>query len=433
MNRTRHITFFFFTLLLGLVKILPAQVAVDSSLAGLPVNYIIIHGNDRTRDQVILREMKQQKGAPLDLALVEEDQKRILNLQLFNRVIIIGEPYKEGVLLRVVVTEMWYIYPFPILYINEKDWDKLSYGAGISHMNFRGNNETLSLAFWLGWDPGLRLDYMNPWFGGGLKLYTNLSLSLNKIRSKHFQNRVDERHSIASWTIGRRFGYHTLLSLDLGARRVSFSPAVEGGTLSEKGTDTYAWTGLRLQLDHRDLFEYPHKGWLVALGAVKNGLPGKAVDYWRFAGDLRAYLPLPRKMTLAFRNAAALSRGTVPIYDMLYLGYSERIRGHFTDRIEGTNRYIASAALRFPLLPIRYVNLADYPYLRNLKFGISMGIFADAGLVWQRYEDPALRKMIAGYGVGLHFHLPYVNLIRFELAFDEQRQHEYVLDLFTAF
>jgi len=410
-----------------------AQISIDSTLAGLPVNTIVIHGNDRTKAIVITREMKQKIHQKLNLSLIDEDIKRLNNLHIFNRVIILAEPYMGGVLLRIIVTEMWYVYPYPILYINEKDWKKFSYGAGISHLNYRGMAETLGFSFSLGYNPGFDFIYANPWFANDLKLYTKVTLSLHKSRSKHYQNNVNENQVALNWTIGKRFGFHTLLCFDFGGRRVSYSPAVPFSTLSTNGVDIFPKAGIRFQWDRRDLSEYPHKGWLVAAGIKQNGIPGRNIDYSRWATDLRLYLPVSKTITLALRNAALLSTGTVPTYDRIYLGYNERIRGHLNERIEGECRLVSSASIRFPLLPVRYFSIADYPFLSNLKFGISMGLFADAGVIWNQTEKPELKKTLAGYGVGLHFHLPYVNLIRLELAFDEQRKSQYILSMYTAY
>jgi outer membrane protein assembly factor BamA len=134
-------------------------------------------------------------------------------------------------------------------------------------------------------------------------------------------------------------------------------------------------------------------------------------------------------MTLALRTKTNLSSGKIPIYDRVYLGYSERIRGHFFEKFEGENMAIASVVFRMPLLPIRYFNLRDISYLSNLKFGISLGFFIDTGLTWFQQDKIRASMLQSGYGMGIHLHLPYVNLLRFELAFDEESRGELIVDL----
>jgi outer membrane protein assembly factor BamA len=126
-----------------------------------------------------------------------------------------------------------------------------------------------------------------------------------------------------------------------------------------------------------------------------------------------------------------MTNGEIPLYDRIYLGYSERIRGHFFDVIEGENRTIGSLAFRFPILPVRYFSISEMPQLSNLQFGISGGLFIDTGSIWFQNENPLNKKWVSGYGLGLHFHVPYVNVLRFELAFDEKGHHQWILDLFV--
>ena len=123
--------------------------------------------------------------------------------------------------------------------------------------------------------------------------------------------------------------------------------------------------------------------------------------------------------------------GNIPVYERKYIGYSERIRGHFDHVSEGENRFLTSAVFRFPILPVRFFNLQNLPQLTNLKFGISMGFFIDSGLTWFQGQKLNNSMLMTGYGVGLHFHLPFINVLRAEIAFDEMGNHQYIIDLYV--
>jgi outer membrane protein assembly factor BamA len=151
-------------------------------------------------------------------------------------------------------------------------------------------------------------------------------------------------------------------------------------------------------------------------------------DYLFYGFDTRAYVPLGRT-TLAFRLASDVSHGKIPLYDRLYIGYNERVRGHFFEAFEGENRALASAAFRIPLIPVRYVDLGDQPQMMNLKFGLSLGFFIDTGTVWFQSEDIKDLKFQTGYGLGLHMHLPYIHVLRFEMAFNERGRKQFILDM----
>ena len=98
---------------------------------------------------------------------------------------------------------------------------------------------------------------------------------------------------------------------------------------------------------------------------------------------------------------------------------------------EGENRALGSVAFRMPLIPLRYYHLDDVPQLQNLKFGMSMGIFADTGVIWFQ-KDRIDRSMFqSGFGFGLHFQLPYLQVLRLEMAFDEKWNRQFIVDIFV--
>jgi outer membrane protein assembly factor BamA len=423
----RYLSFIF---LFGLKGVLFAQTYIDSSLVGRPIVSIEIAGNQTTKSSIILREMTHKETDSLDLDIIEMDRKRIQSLNLFNRVIIIGQPDNQGVGLLVSVTEQWYIIPYPILHINEKDWGKISYGFGIRHLNFRGRAETISFEGNLGYNPKVELEYTNPWIAGRHNLLTSINCFYKRKMSKHYEDKnVNENHIGGNWTLGKRWGHHFYTMLYLGYRKISFSTPIPGQTHSPSGTDRFPILGIGLYWDYRDLSEYPHSGWRLSLYASKAGYGSLPVNYSWTGMETRKYFPIFNQATLAFRTLLHLSQGKVPLYDRIYLGYSERIRGHFFETVEGENRALAGLVFRFPLIPIRYYDLSDMEYLTDLKFGISMGLFADTGLVWFQNEEIKSNKLISGYGFGLHFHFPYIHVLRLDLAFDEEGNTEFIVDL----
>jgi len=399
---------------------------------------IEVNGNIKTKDYIILREMRLKPGDCVRLRQIEEDRKRLQNLGLFTRVEMKLKQSPQGIILIVNVTERWYFFPFPILFINERDWSKLSYGAGMVNTNFRGRGESLQTAFWLGYNPGVVFRYFNRWFGDHWRLFTSLDLFKIRVRSRSLQvESFDEERRGISWVLGRRFDYYTYLSIGLGYQLLSVSPPVEGRTLSPSGRDHLPAVELIFKYDSRDLWEYPHKGWNIKIWGKKTGWKGMEANYSKYGLDIRRYLPLTTKTTLALRGKTVLSRGRIPIYDRVFLGYEERIRGYFNRRSEGENLLLGMIELRFPLKGISYFTWESAPFLkdyfRNLKFGISAGIFLDTGDVWFQNQQLRRRRFHTGFGFGLHFHLPYIDLLRLEYALNEDLKGEIISEVGVAF
>ena len=88
-------------------------------------------------------------------------------------------------------------------------------------------------------------------------------------------------------------------------------------------------------------------------------------------------------------------------------------------------------------MKIGYFNLPLISGLENytsqLKFGISAGIFYDTGTVWFQNQKLAVDGFYSGFGFGIHFHLPYVDVLRVECGFNHQKDVQIIVDLGMAF
>ena len=84
------------------------------------------------------------------------------------------------------MSEQIYFLPFPVLFINDRDWDKVSWGVGFVHSNFLGRTEKFAGIFWTGYNPALHIAYSNPWIGKKYNLLTKVELFYARIKNKHY-------------------------------------------------------------------------------------------------------------------------------------------------------------------------------------------------------------------------------------------------------
>ena len=416
---------------------------VDSNFVNIKwstqIRDIIIDGNEKTKPEIILREMTLKPGSEFHELEVERDRLRISNLGIFNRVEIDAVPTNTGVILLVSVSEMWYIFPYPIIFRNERDWGKISVGAGLLHNNFRGRKEIIDFSFWLGFNPSVRLRYTNPWILGKLKFYTSFSLFVRRVRNLTFtaiDSSVNENQVGFNWKIGKRFGHFTYVDVNFGYRRLTLSPAQPEFSLSSDGRDHLPQIGFSFTNDRRDLWEYPHRGHYINVWARKTGFFSESVDYFRYGADLRKYIPIGQA-TLALRSKVNLSEGKIPVYDQVHFGFLNRIRGHFSRRLSSENLLMGSAALRFPIRKITYHDWGPFQsmgqYGSNLRLGVSGALFVDTGALWLQGDELTTDHFVTGWGAGLHFFLPYQNLLRVEYGFNEDWDGQLIIDLLVAF
>ncbi len=450
---------------------LPANAQEEEEKAPREVRYHIadirITGNRKTDKDVILREMKTHVGDTVTLDMLQYDLRRIESLGLFSRVQMGAEQSEKGMVLVIDVTEQLYVIPWPIIYFNDRDYrlEKLSFGAALIHMNFRGRAENVQVAGWLGYNPGLYWSYLNPWFGGERRIFMETKFFLYRFRNKSFDiidEKVTEKRVGASVRLGKRFTLKNSASIEFDYSQLRLDPAVPGQTLHPDGTDRVPTLRLRFIRNSRDLAWYPSRGIFLRAQYSKSGMFGdQFIDYSRLRFDFRTYFPLPRKMIFAMRFNVDLSQGILPIYDRLFFGYDYRVRGYFPIRVEGENRGLFSTELRFPLVPVRYISLENTrlgAYGKNLEFGISASFFFDTGTLWIQKRNREFYDMTTpggdplhplhsgvfglqtrpetwyrGFGFGLMFHLPYVRILRVELAYDAELNRELIFDTGVAF
>ncbi|MBN1352931.1 hypothetical protein JXJ21_26310 [candidate division KSB1 bacterium] len=393
---------------------------------------IEVLGNKKTRNYIITRELKLKPGSYATADDIEMECKRIQNLRLFTRVEVSSMHQDDGIILIFIVTEKLYIFPYPLFFRNERSWKKLSYGAGLSYYNFRGRNESLNGEFWAGYNPTLTFAYKNPWFGGNSKLYARFDIYKGTFQNNSLNiESFKEKRTGTGLTLGKRFGFHTYFDFGMSYIELKTTAKQAVYTLNASGIDRWLTYRLQFRVDTRDLYEYPHKGVNLQLYAQKSGHENSAINFSFYGFDFRSYLPLARRWTLALRSAVDLSRGRIPVYSHLFLGYSERIRGYFYDQAEGENRVIGGAGIRFPLTKITYHTFfQDTPfrdYYRNLKFGISGEFFVDTGMVWMQQSEFNARNLMTGYGAGIHFHLSYIDVLRLEYGISDSGAGQWIL------
>jgi outer membrane protein assembly factor BamA len=415
--------------------------AVSSTMQPVTIDHIVIRGNQVTKDYVILREMSLKPGDTLSLKAAEYDKNRIYSLGLFNRVELSYDVEDHGATLYVDVNERWYIFPYLVLGFKDRDWDKLYYGLGILHDNFRGRNEKVSASFALGYDPFFALRYQNPILSLESNLFLSSRIYYSRERNKSLVSEAsgpnfDEDEYGLEGTLGKRFGLFQSLSLTLGYGVLIVSQNRVERTLSPSGRDAFISAGLAFSHDTRDLAQYPSRGAYLGVSFSKYGLGESVVNYYRINFDSRTYVPVLEAVTLAGRLFVNLAGGgSVPNYGHVYFGYEERIRGHFKEVHEGEDILGSSLELRVPIIPVRFVKVGAIPIpeFSVWRLGVYAALFGDAGKVWYRSDSFNLDSLVRGYGVGLNFLLPYSGVFRIEYALNEVRRGEFIFDISSSF
>ncbi len=411
------------------------------------VDYVLLSGNDITKDDVILREMSLKPGKTFTSEKYKNDLLSIYNTGLFNKVEIIPIPSTDkSILLNVDVQERWYILPLPTGGLEDGEWKKIWGAVNIRWDNFRGRNERLSVYIRLFYNPSLSLSYYVPWIGEKLHLFAlaggswartrNKSLStLGKENGTNTLTYSDENYEniqyrgelIAGKFLTRRFNVFTVFKYNY-LRVTSYAP---DRTLSPTGVDKYLILGAGCEYDSRDVIEYATKGYYLHSAYERYGLLDKYTNFGRFHLNSQSFIPFylvkDYYISIASKLYSSIAVGAVlPIYNREFLGYSdEYIRGWKGQAFEGDDKLTLYNEIRIPLFEPRYIDakqiilLRDLPIIKKmaLKHGLYFTVFYDMGTVWFKNQNIFKQKFLNGAGIGLNFIAPFGYVFRLDWEF----------------
>lgn len=430
------------------------SIEVRSSSGTIYVGEIVLAGNETTKDEVILREMRTKEGKPLDVEVLKRDLEKIYNTGLFTKVDVTPVPLSnDSMNLVITVEESFYLIPVPQGGIKEGDLRKIWAGLNVKWRNFRGMNETLGLSFGIFYEPFVKASYSNPWIGSD-KYFISTSVGYSQryihdiyylppgtIVDKDTVPKYSSESFDVSGTFGRFINPNLSVSATVGYNLFHAEQFIEGRTLTPDGQDTYLSVRASSNLDSRDLFSYPSNGALGNIQLIKYGF-GNHINFNRFSLEARKYVPIIPfdDYTIIFASKVVNSiswGGNVPPYLKEQFGYGETIRGWGATVFEGDNKLGFSAEFRFPIIKPNYLKGTDIPIVKKIsmlsklsyKYGLYFTTFYDVGGVWDKNENFYNTQFRSGYGVGLNAILPFNLVGRMDLCFSKRETGKYYVEL----
>lgn len=408
------------------------------------VDSIKISGNKITEPYVILEELTFDRGDTISRKDLDFNRERIYSLGIFTRVELLIEPNYPYSNISINIEESWYIWPIPFVDLKDKDFNKIVYGIDLSVNNFRGKNESLGFRFATGYDTEFKIRYNVPRLLKKEKVFMNLEMSYSKstnkseIASNILGKEFDQRVGVAQIAVGKRIDLFDYITAFGGFQYFETPEYIKSISLREgERIDRVYYLGAQYLYDSRDLAQFPMQGRWGLINFVSKGLSINEVNYNILHIDYREFWPVWKDLNAKWRIASRHTFGNViPYYEYSFLGYSDRVRGHYFEKTEGNTMVLSSIEVRYPILKELNIQF-DFPILPKELFtyrvAIYAQIFADAGLTKFRGEPFLLSSLQKGWGFGLTFLvLPY-NLGRIEVGFDEKFRSQFILDIGVSF
>jgi outer membrane protein insertion porin family len=298
------------------------------------ISQINIYGNEKTKDNVIRREIRLDEQDVIDTPSLKRSFQRLNNLNFFETVEIL--PAQVGVD-KVDLN----------VRVKEKPTGQFSIGGGFSTLdqlvaiaditegNLGGNGWMGRIRGQLGQQRTLGLiTFRNPYLNDSLT-----SLQLDIFRSATNYVTYYEKKSGASVTFGRWFSEYVSGSFSPVVEQINYSnPSATAPPLITRQLGNQTTTGFRASLtrDTRDYQMDPRTGWRTTV-ALAFGTPylGGTNDFYKYTLDVMKYTPLPFDTRLSVRARYGVVQGLntagdhkpIPLTELYFVGGINTMRG----------------------------------------------------------------------------------------------------------
>ena len=298
------------------------------------IRQINISGNEKTKDNVVRREIRVDEQDVIDTPALKRSFQRLNNLNFFETVEILpAQVGADKVDLNVRV--------------KEKPTGQFSVGGGFSTLdqvvaiaditegNLGGNGWMGRIRGQLGARRQIGLiTFRNPYVNDSL---TSMQLDVYATATNYIT--YFEKKTGASVTLGRYISEYTSGSVSLFVEELNFKdPAVgicpDRFPIVCRQLGSQSSTGFRTSLarDTRDYYMDPRTGWRAAVG-FDVGTPylGGTNNFYKYYVDVIKYIPLPFDTRFSFRArygaAVGLGGEHIPLTERYFVGGINTLRG----------------------------------------------------------------------------------------------------------
>ena len=362
-----------------------------------------VKGNKKTKDKVILREMRQEVGTPFNAKLARRSMQRVYNLGFFEDVNVKMTP---GVEPNAVIME---------ISVKEKRTGTFGIGAGYStsddivgmisltDTNFRGLGETVSIMYERSGDEddaqGYTFTYYKPWIdrhetGIKFQLYNRTYAFNDYNTSGDFLEEYMRKYSGGEITISRPVSEYSTNYFTIRSRKDRYVRHVSSGDAGDRSRGEYDWWRKKnfgktrsLIFEHvtdtRDNIYNATDGNKVKLTLEAGGLWGGDFKFQKFSIEHEFYRKAgDHEQTWAMRAGYGFGHGELTEFNQFRLGGQGTLRGYRDDQFRGDRMFMGSIEYRFPLMKkIQGAIFTDWGaawnsgiYPKNLKGSIGLGV-----------------------------------------------------------
>lgn len=370
-----------------------------------------VSGNKKTKDYVVLREMRQKVGEPFNANLARRGVERVYNLGFFEDV---KPKMLSGVEPNAVILEME---------VKERRTGTFGVGAGystrdgllgsvnIGDRNFRGTGDSVSITYEKSAEKtdahGFAFSYRKPWLDRHesallFRIYNRTYEYSDYDTDGGLKERYMRRYSGGEITWSRPHSEYSTNYFTIRQRKDTYVEHVSDGKSGDRsGPAGEQWrkdnfgTTRSIEYQHvtdtRDNIYSPSQGQRVSLLAEFGGLLGGDFNFQKFLIDHQQYYKAGNHSQVwMLRGAYGLGYGDMTEFNQFRVGGQGSLRGYRDDQFRGDRMVLATLEYRFPLS-------------RKVQ-GI---LFTDGGGAWNNGFFPSGGDIYGSVGLGVALNTPF--------------------------
>lgn len=362
-----------------------SEVSIDDKgilhlgISEVHIEDIQLRGNNKTKNKVIMRELRFKKGDIFNKETASRSIQRVYNTGYFEDVnvrLLQGKKNSNDIIVEIDVVEQK--TGTVTIGAGYSDSDGLVGILGLSETNLRGTGDKVSI----NWEFGGHTDTTRNYIFSYTHPYLNdagdsIGFSLFD-RESEYDDYDEKGNSVAEYdkrtkgfnvTYGRARSEYITDYLTLGTKDTKYTDYSSGldyrnlDKLSLGGNPSDEYTGYMnnnfghtnsLTWDHvfdnRDNVYDPTKGKRLAFSGTWAGHGiGGDFDYFKFTVENRLYYKVGRAHVIAVRLMGGIATGDMPFGDMFTLGGADNLRGYEDDEFRGNKMYQATVEYRYPI------------------------------------------------------------------------------------
>jgi outer membrane protein assembly factor BamA len=439
---------------------LPDTAGMAHSASSVMVGEIILSGNKKTKEFIILREIPFRAGEEYQLEELvkkfEVARRQLMNTALFNSVIVAVKQIEgKKIDVLVEVSERWYLFPLPVFRTvdrNLNQWvvehkaslERINYGAKLYYNNATGKNDKLRLGLINGYTKQLSFSYDRPYFDKKLKWGMKFAFATGKNREVNYttvndkqvflkdENKYVRNFTSANAELTYRRAIKTRHSIGFGYinERVSDTIVQLNPDYFKYGHSRISFPVIYYNMIYLDLdfIPYPTKGFAAEVLVSKSGfnqvqnewgLTVQGLANWPFSSRSFFSLNAYGRMKLPFKQ---------PYFNQRLLGYGDAyIQGFEYNVIDGVAGGYIKTSLISELLKfsIRAPAIKKGTESTKIPIRIFGKIFGNTGYVYnpQPGENALSNKMLYTGGIGIDILAFYNITFKLEWTFNSLGQN----------